>query len=112
MTKSLYWLTNADGHKARVEGAEQRDRWLPLGWSVADEPVTGDMVYLEHEVSGGRALFPAAVVPAWGELGWQPAAPPEPVDLTKDPLLVDQPVAEPVAAPAKTSTATTAAKEK
>jgi hypothetical protein len=88
--KQKYWLTDTSGAKALVEGADERDRWLPHGWAETDAPVVGDLVWLQHDVHHGRQLFAAAAAEQWAGLGWHPSAPPEPVDLTKDPQLVDQ----------------------
>jgi hypothetical protein len=88
--KQKYWLTDTSGAKALVEGADERDRWRPHGWAETDAPVAGDLVWLQHDVHGGRQLFAAAAAEQWAGLGWRPSAPPEPVDLTKDPQLVDQ----------------------
>jgi hypothetical protein len=84
------WVTNVDGHLALVDVAAA-DLWKVAGWNPVDEPAfTGDrMVWLRHETTGGRALFAAAVVPIWSALGWHPTDPPAPIDLTKDPDLVD-----------------------
>ncbi len=112
--KQEYWITDADGAKALVVGADERDRWRVHGWTEAGAPAGLDRVWLQHEETGGRQLFAAEAAPTWSALGWHPAAPPEPVDLTRDPQFVDQPAvpAEPklAAAPAaeapKTRTAT------
>lgn len=114
MSKQTYWLTNVDGVKALVEGADERDRWTRIhGWTVSDEPAAGDLVWLQHETTGGRQAFAAEAAPQWEGLGWHPAPPPEPADLTKDPQLVDQPPAEAAAATEKQQTpAPAATKEK
>ncbi|AGL13880.1 hypothetical protein [Actinoplanes sp. N902-109] len=101
MTKTLYWIADTTGAKAIVEGADERDTWTKVrGWAETTEPVAGELVWMQHEEHGGRAQFDARVVPDWEHLGWNVSSPPEPVDLTKDPTLVDQPPAEaePVAA--------------
>lgn len=36
--KDPYWLTDGQGTYAVVTGAAERDRFLPLGWTDADEP--------------------------------------------------------------------------
>lgn len=104
MTKQTYWLTSVDGVKASVDGADERDRWVRVhGWAVADEPAAGDLVWLQHETTGGRQVFAAAAAPQWEGLGWHPCAPPEPADLTKDPQLVDQAAAAALTEPDKTT---------
>lgn len=105
MTKQMYWLADVDGVKASVEGADERDRWTKVhGWAVTAEPVAGDLVWLQHEETGGRQVFAAEAAPQWEGLGWHPCPPPEPADLTKDPQLVDQPAAPAVAEPDKPKT--------
>lgn len=86
------WMSNpADGAYALVE-QDKVGRWTVRGWQPATkEPGNLTMVWLYHAESEGRAQFPAGVVPQWMERGWMPDAPPEPVDLTKDPRLPDQP---------------------
>ncbi|WP_346536944.1 hypothetical protein [Micromonospora sp. DPT] len=108
MAKTNYWLTDGYGSKALVEGADQRDRWVPLGWSEADAPAGGDRVWMQHTEHGGHAQFPAGVVDTWQALGWKPAPPPEPVDVLHDAQLVDvqTPVAEPAPANTDSSTST------
>lgn len=101
------WMSNpADGAYALID-PDDVDRWTVRGWlPVTKEPGDQTTVWLHHAESDGRAQFPAGVVPQWMALGWQPGAPPEPVDLTKDPKLVDQPPASPLA-PEQTETQTT-----
>ncbi|WP_435233367.1 hypothetical protein [Micromonospora aurantiaca (nom. illeg.)] len=112
--KQSYWLSDGFGAKALVEGAEQKDRWVPLGWSESDEPAGDDRVWLRHEEHGGRALFPAAAMELWQQKGWQPSDPPEPVS----PFNAPQPAADvseaPVAAissPASAGKASNTSKE-
>jgi hypothetical protein len=59
-----------------------------VGWATAGEPSGDAFVWLEHETTGGKARFPLAVLPQWQVLGWQPGAPPKPVDTLRDPQLV------------------------
>lgn len=108
MSKQTYWLARDSEPIAFVEGADVRDELIRVhGYTeVTAEPAADRQVYVSHEQSGGHAVLPYGVLAAWGALGWVPAGPPAPVDLTKDPVLVDQ--SEPVkpktsAAPAATS---------
>lgn len=78
--KQTYWMADVDGTKAFVTGADERDRLIPLGWAVADEPASGDFVWLEHDEHGGRAKFTADAVPLWEPRGWHPSPPEEPVN--------------------------------
>ena len=113
MAKQTYWITDPNGGaKALVEGAEERDRWVHIqGWSESGEPVSGDMVWAFNPNTGGRAKLPHdPLADYWKGVGFVPSAPPEPVDLTKDPALRDQPAADkPVAEPVE-KTETTAKK--
>ncbi len=86
-----FWLSDAEGNRAFVT-RDEVDTWKPRGWKTTDEPTydTAEvMVWLQHEVTNGKARFAASVVPQWQALGWHPTAPPAPVDLTKDPQLTD-----------------------
>ena len=107
--KKTYWLTDGYGNKALVTGAEERDRWVPLGWSETTEPVDAEMVWMHNATTDGRAQFAAGVVETWRALGWEPSAPPEPVDVLHDEQLVDvapaQPAAQSTTDSSKTETA-------
>lgn len=111
-SKNLYWLARGDEPVALVEGAAERDQWVKVhGWSETSEPADDQQVHVVNENTGGRGALPYGPVRdgLFAGLGWRIASPPEPVDLTKDPALVDQPVAAP--AP-KTETAAAAASSK
>lgn len=75
MAKTNHWMTDGYGSKALV-GADERDRWKPLGWAESTDPEPGERVWLRHEEHGGRAQFPAEVVELWQQKGWQPSDPP------------------------------------
>jgi hypothetical protein len=81
------FLVDSDGVYASVPAGEV-DTYIPLGWATAGEPSGDAFVWLEHETTGGKARFPLAVLPQWQVLGWQPGAPPKPVDTLRDPQLV------------------------
>lgn len=111
MSKNVYWVADPGGTLAVVEGAAARDEWTRVhGWTEVAEPRAGDMVWLQHSETGGRAKFPIEAAEQWAALGWRPAAPVPAPDLTKDPALVDQPpaeaapLAEPLPAPVKPKT--------
>ena len=93
MAKNTYWMADGYGNKALVEGADQRDRWKPLGWAESTEPVAGERVWMRHSEIAVPAQFSAESVELWRQKEWQPGAPPEPVS----PFNADQPadVAEP-----------------
>ncbi|MBQ1064472.1 hypothetical protein [Micromonospora sp. C41] len=105
MAKTKYWLTDGYGAHALVEGAEERDRWVPRGWSETAEPTGEGRVWMRHTDHGGHQLFAAGVVETWRALGWEPSAPPEPVDVLHDEQLVD--VAAVQGGPAAQSTTNT-----
>ena len=117
-TKNSYWIVSPMGEYALVEGTAERDRWTRvLDWRVADEPPATAQVHIVHP-DGLRGRIPyEAVKGQWSGLGWTAGPPPEPVDITKDPRLVDQ-VVEPsgqpalVEAPAKPKTPAAAGGEK
>lgn len=105
--KKTYWLTDGYGNKAQVAGAEERDRWVPRGWSETTEPAGEERVWMRHTVHQGHAQFAAGVVETWRALGWEPSAPPEPVDVLHDAQLVDvAPAPVPAASSNSTETAT------
>lgn len=76
--KQQYWLTDGFGAKALVEGADERDRWKPLGWAGSEEPQPGDRVWMRHEDHGGRAQFAGESLDLWQQKGWHPSDPPAP----------------------------------
>lgn len=91
--KKQTWLIDAEGTYALVDTADV-DMWKPLGWAVSDSDpayTIDQFAWLQHETHGGLQRFPLASVPHWAALGWYPAPPPRPVDLTKDSALVDVP---------------------
>lgn len=94
--QQTYWITHSNGGaKALVEGAAERDRWKNLhGWEDTTEPVSGDKVWVHNATTDGRTVLPFDVVRRgsyWHGVGFVASAPAEPVDLTRDPVLRDQP---------------------
>jgi hypothetical protein len=92
MAKTKYWMTDGYGTAALVEGADERDRWLPLDWTVIDDPdgLAGvTHVWLRHEEHGGRQRFPVGSVELWQVKGWQPSDPPAPENPFNAPSPVD-----------------------
>lgn len=82
MSKNMYWIADADGTRALVEGADERDRWSRVhGWSEVSEPQPQDFVWLRNEnpdLGAARMTYEAAQLDAWAARGWTPGAPPEP----------------------------------
>lgn len=100
-----HWIADVTGVHALVSDAEQVALWTRVrGWRIADAPAPTDQVQVVNGDLFGRIPF-AALADGWADLGWKPGAPPEPIDLTKDPTFVDQP---PVAGPAMPQTKTAA----
>lgn len=106
--KKTYWLVDSAGTAAAVEGAAERDRWLPHGWTETDEEPTGDtFVWASNPDVQDPAKFPAdALREVWSAKGWLPSAPPEPLD----PLTGERP-ARPAVAPVPTNSAAAPAEE-
>lgn len=112
-----YWISDPNGGaKALVDSATERDRWTQVfGWNEAAEPVSGDMVWVHNAQTDGRAKLPHDTLAEggyWRGVGFAPAAPPEPVDLTKDPALRDQQAPARTAPSPAASTAAATTKEK
>jgi hypothetical protein len=80
--KQTFWLADAEGTRALVEGADTRDRFIRIhGWTEAAEPQRQDFVWLRHEdpaLGATRMTWEAAQLDAWAGRGWTPGAPPEP----------------------------------
>lgn len=104
MSKQTYWITTAEGTRGQVTGADERDRWTPRGYEVVGEPADTDFVYMRKDGLEAVARFPYGAAATWQEMGWEFCPPPEPVDVTKDPQLFEQPLPE---APAKSAPTTT-----
>jgi hypothetical protein len=84
------WIVDLSGAKALVGNVDQ---WIPQGWKSAKAPTSEDMVWMQHSVHLGKALFASDAVPVWEKLGWEVSSPPTPVDVLHDQDLVDEPVA-------------------
>lgn len=83
------WLKNLAGAKALVADVAERDRWAPHGWAVTTAPAETDMVWTRNPDVQDPGLIPWSAREYWLGRGWEPAAPPEPVDPTRDPVLSD-----------------------
>lgn len=71
-----YWMTDGADEHAVVSGADERDRLIPFGWTVTDEPTEG-WVYIWREGIAEPGRVPvAAVETLWGPLGWSAGPPP------------------------------------
>ena len=107
---NTYWIADADGTRALVEGADERDRWGQVhGWAEVPEPQPGDFVWLRNEdpsLGAARMTYEAAQLEAWSARGWKPGAPPEPTNsATAHWAAEEQPKAEPTPAPEPKSSA-------
>lgn len=109
MSKQTYWITTAEGTRGQVAGIEERDRWTPRGWQVVGEPAPTDFVWMRKEGLAEPARFPYGAAATWQAMGWEFTAPPEPVDVTKDPKLFDQAPARPAPVSSTTSKPATGA---
>lgn len=90
MTDDALWVSDQSGSKATIPAAD-RDHWKLHGWTASDEPADGDFVWMEHPDDGiaRPGLVAYAARDYWQGIGWQPSAPPEPVNPTRDPALTD-----------------------
>lgn len=81
MSKNTYWLHDAEGVYAQVEGADQRDLATRVyGWTEVDEPPADAQVRVvnEHpEIGPGRLPYGALDGGGWAARGWKPGPPPE-----------------------------------
>lgn len=92
-----YWMSDAEGAKALVVGAEARDFWSTQGWAESGEPEGEEFVWLQHNVTGGRQKFTAAAVQLSAHRDWYPSDPPAPVNLAVAHRDVIEPPAPPTA---------------
>lgn len=95
-----YWMSDAEGAKALVVGAEARDFWSTQGWAESGEPEGEEFVWLQHNVTGGRQKFTTAAVSLWAPSGWLPSDPPAPVNLAVAHREVIEPPAPQTSTPA------------
>jgi hypothetical protein len=74
--KNTYWISDGDT-AALVTGADERDRLLPLGWTVADEEPTDGWVHIWHYGIEQPGRVPVSAVPElWAPMGWVTGPPP------------------------------------
>ncbi|GHJ11217.1 hypothetical protein TPA0907_55840 [Micromonospora humidisoli] len=78
--KTTHWMTDGYGNVALIEGADERDRWKPLGWSETDAPGPGTQVWVRHEETHNRARLPFAALELWRPRGWSECGPPDSAD--------------------------------
>lgn len=99
-----YWIADAEGVKALVEGAEAHNLWTAgRGWTDTTEPVGQEWVWLQHDEHGGRAKYSAEAAPLHEGRGWLPSDPPEP----ENPAIAHwKTESAPVAAPPQTTEST------
>jgi len=102
-SKKTYWMTDGQA-VALVEGAEERDRLVPLGWTDSEKPGPGVQVWMQHAEHRGRAKFPFASVELWRPKGWSECSP----ELASDPFAAEVPadVVAPVSEPASPAPST------
>jgi hypothetical protein len=71
-----YWLTDGEDGYAVVAGAEERDRWVPLGWTETDEPTDGWVPIWRDGIEQPGRVPLSAVRELWGPMGWVVGPPP------------------------------------
>lgn len=91
MPKTTYWLADAEGTLAPVEGAEARDYLTRVqGWTEAAEPQRHDFVWLHNpdnpELGRTRMTWEAAQLDAWAGRGWTPGIPAVAGDEVSEPV--------------------------
>lgn len=97
-----YWIASAMNELALVDGADARDQWVKVhGWHEITEPRPTDQVYIWRDGVDSPGRIPLEALEGWEQLGWKAGPPPERINITKDPRLVDQPAAPVAAEPAK-----------
>jgi hypothetical protein len=103
MTDKKHWIVSPAGVYALVDAGEPLAVWTKArGWAEASEPDRTGRVHVVHADAGHAGpLAYGALGEGFAALGWSPGPPPEPVDITKDPVLVDQ---QPAAGPAEPKT--------
>lgn len=88
-SKNTYWLADANGVYAQVEGADRRDEAVRQhGWTEAEEPPVDAQVHVVHEdpaIGPGRLPYGALEGGAWAVRGWKPGPPPELAEPTEQP---------------------------
>lgn len=95
--KQTYWIADADGVKAKVEGAEARDEWISVrGWSETTEPVGYEFQWIRNVDHGGKGVMNHEAVLMHEGLGWVPSGPEG-----YDDEPADSPAVKPTAPPEK-----------
>lgn len=105
-SKNTYWIADAEGVKAKVEGAEARDEWTRVrGWSETTEPVGSEFQWVRNVDHGGKGVMNHAAALLHEGLGWVPSGP----DGYDEPA--DEPAPEPKSSPKPAATATSGDKK-
>jgi hypothetical protein len=74
--KKTYWIADAEGVKAKVEGVEARDYWVMVrGWADATEPVGQEFQWVRHAGHGGKGVMNHEAALLHEGLGWFPSGP-------------------------------------
>lgn len=77
MNEKKFWIADAEGAKACVATAADRDEWVMVhGWADATEPVDGEFQYIRNVDHGGVGRMTHAAVALHAGLGWVPSGPP------------------------------------
>lgn len=73
---NTYWIVDAAGVKAKVEGAEARDEWTKVrGWSETTEPVGQEFQWVRNVDHSGKGVMNHAAALLHEGLGWFPSGP-------------------------------------
>ncbi len=106
-TKNTYWIADAEGVKACVSGAAERDFWTRVHGYLETTPPTGqEFQWVRNVNHGGRGRLNHEAALLLSGLGWQPSDPPPAPGLPEMP--VETPAAPPPADTVTTDTGRTA----
>lgn len=76
MTDKNYWLFDGQSTYSLVAGAEERDRFVGLGWSEADEPTDGFVHVWRFGIAEPGRTPLAALREVYQPAGWVAGPPP------------------------------------
>lgn len=81
------WITDLAGNKALVDDGDA-EAWTRLhGWAETDEPTGNQQVWMSHPDTASPGLIPWGARDYWQGIGWEPSAPPDPHNPTRDPSM-------------------------
>lgn len=75
--KNTYWIADAQGVKALVTGAAERDFWTRVhGYTETTEATGQEFQWVRNENHGGYGVLNHEAALLLAGLGWQPSGPP------------------------------------